>query len=123
LTLLPTTLAIARLAPDARIPAWATGGAFFSLTQTAEELSIVCEQSHIPGDLSAIERDWRALKLEGPVPFSETGVVAGLSRPLAEAGIGIFVISTYDTDYLLVKSADLPQTILALRDAGYEVAG
>jgi hypothetical protein len=123
LTVLPATLAVVRLAPEARIPAWATGGGFFSLTQTAEELSIVCEQSHVPADVAAIERDWRALKLEGPIPFGETGVVAGLSRPLAEAGIGIFVISTYDTDYLLVKATDLARACDALRSAGYEIAG
>ena len=122
LTVLAPMFAIVRLAPDSRIPAWATGGTFYSLTQTAEELSIVCVQSHVPADVEKAERDWRCLKLEGPISFSVTGVVASLSKPLADAGIGIFIVSTYDTDYLLVKSADLTRTLATLRAAGYEVA-
>ncbi|MBI2681778.1 MAG: ACT domain-containing protein [Acidobacteriales bacterium] len=122
LTALTPIFCIVRLAPDARIPAWATGGSFYSLTQTKDELSIVCEQAHVPADVEKAERDWRCLNLEGPIPFGVTGVVAGLSKPLAEAGIGIFIVSTYDTDYLLVKSAEFARAVSTLRAAGYEVA-
>jgi hypothetical protein len=120
LTLLPDTFAICRLHADAPIPAWASGGSFLSITRTAEELSIVCEQSGLPQDIRC-ERDWRCLQLAGPIPFTTVGVLASLVQPLAEAKVGVFAISTFDTDYLLVKAADLTRALDALRQSGHSV--
>jgi hypothetical protein len=112
--------AVARLAPDAPIPDWATMAAIFSITRTADELSIVAPEAAVPGDVRA-ERGWRALKIAGPIDFALTGVLASVLQPLAEARIGIFAISTFDTDYVLVRAETLTSTIAALRAAGHEV--
>ena len=77
-------------------------GAFTSITRTPDELSIVCDEDAVPADIKA-ERGWRTLRIEGPIPFEMVGVAAALLSPLAEAGISIFLVSTFDTDYLLVK--------------------
>ena len=120
-TLLPGTLAVCRLDPAAAIPAWAAAaGPFASITRTADELSIVCPDSSVPpGTVSA--SGWRALKLEGPFDFSVTGLVASFSGALAEAGISLMVVCTYDTDYLLVRGLDLDRTIAALEAGGYRI--
>jgi hypothetical protein len=120
LTLLPDTLAVCRLDADATVPPWATVGNFFSITRTAEELSIVCLQSAIPDGIKC-ERDWRCLKLAGPIPFTTAGVLASLVQPLAEAGVSVFAISTFDTDYLLVKAVDLQPAIDALGPRGHSL--
>lgn len=120
LAILPSPLAVCRLAPDAAVPEWARG-AFLSITRTADELSVVCDDGAVPAEIHA-ERDWRGLKLEGPIPFEMTGVAAALLAPLAAAGISIFLVSTYDTDYLLLKSPDFERALGVLRGAGYEIA-
>lgn len=112
--------AVCRLDHNAPIPAWASAGTLFSITRTADELSIVCPQSLVP-DAIRCERGWRCLRVAGTMAFSMVGVVASLSQPLAEAGIGIFVISTFDTDYLLVKDNDLEKAVIALRATGHAV--
>jgi uncharacterized protein len=120
LTVLPERLAVCRLDPDAGLPAWAQRGSLWSITRTADELSIVCAAAAVPPDVRA-ERDWRALKVAGPLPFSLTGVLASLATPLAEAGISIFALSSYDTDYLLVREARLDAAITTLRGVGHRV--
>jgi hypothetical protein len=119
LTLLADRYAIARLTPDAPVPAWAfpARAALASVTRTAEELSIVCRESDVPHDAAPVERGWRALRLAGPIPFETVGVVAGLAAPLAAAGVPVFVLSTYDTDVLLVREADLGRARAALGGA------
>jgi uncharacterized protein len=119
LSILPSPVAVCRLAPDAAVPDWARG-AFLSITRTADELSIVCDDDAVPAEIQA-ERNWRVLKLEGPIPFEMTGVAAALLAPLAAAGISIFLVSTYDTDYLLLKSASFERALGVLRGAGYEI--
>jgi uncharacterized protein len=119
LSILPSPVAVCRLAPGAAVPDWARG-AFLSVTRTADELSIVCDDDAVPAEIQA-ERDWRVLKLEGPIPFEMTGVAAALLAPLAAAGISIFLVSTYDTDYLLLKSASFERALGVLRGAGYEI--
>lgn len=99
---LADTFAIIRLAPDAAIPLWATSDDFTSITRTADELSIVCPTKNLPPDIHSSHR-WICLKLEGPFPFSQTGVLLSFIRPLSENGIPIFAISTYDTDYVLIQ--------------------
>jgi hypothetical protein len=117
-------LVVCRLAPDAPIPAWALEGGFLCVVRTRDELSIVCTEDvygedQIPNRASA-ERGWMALKLEGPFPFSMTGVLASFLQPLAEAQIPIFAISTFDTDYVLIKRDNLGQAVAALGAAGHE---
>lgn len=119
LRLLPERLAIVRLPPGAAVPAWAWTGPLASVTRTADELSVVCLERSAPATEQA-ERGWRALMVEGPLDFSQTGVLAALTAPLAEAGVSVFTISTYDTDYLLVREEDLPAATGALRAAGHQ---
>jgi hypothetical protein len=113
LTLLSEKLAVCKLAPGKSIPAWATKGKFFSVTKTLDELSIVCDENLIPPKTKA-EKNWRAFKLEGPFDFSLTGILSSVLSPLAEAGISIFALSTYDTDYILIKADKLEQAVPVL---------
>ena len=120
LEILEDRLAVARLPPDEPLPSWPSGD-FLSITRTAEELSIVCDDRAVPHDVRA-ERGWRILKVHGPIPFETTGVAAALISPLADAGISVFLISTFDTDYLLVKEAGFADALRVLRDAGHQAA-
>ena len=106
LSVLPGRFAVCRLEPSSPIPAWLPERGFVSVTRTDDELSIVCEESRVPAGVKA-QAGWAALALRGPFEFSEVGVLASVTEPLANAGIGIFVISTFDTDYLLVAQQNL----------------
>lgn len=114
--------AVVRLEPDAALPDWAQRGHFRSVTRSDDEMSIVCRQEDVPLDASA-ERGWVCFKVEGPVDFSLTGVVTSLVAPLADAEIPIFLISTFETDYLLVREHDLHRAVEALTLAGHSVDG
>jgi len=114
LRVLPGELVVARLAPDAPLPP-----AFFSATRTDAELSVVCAPQEVPPGAPA-EPGWRALEVAGPLDFGLTGVLASIAVPLAEAGVSIFAVSTYDTDYILVR--DLEAAVSALREAGHDVS-
>jgi uncharacterized protein len=124
LMLLPHRYAIFRLPPHEKPsfvwPKLADGAGFVSLTHTHEELSGVCEESSLPADVAA-QRGRRLLRVKGPLEFSLTGILASLTGPLAEAGVSIFSISTYDTDYLLLAEQDLELGIAALERAGHTV--
>ena len=100
--ILSQPLAVCRLAPGAPIPSSILDLAFCAITRTDEELSIVLPVDQVESGWE-VEKVWRGLKVEGPLDFSMVGVIAKISAPLADAGIPIFVISTFDTDYLLVK--------------------
>jgi hypothetical protein len=120
-------LAVCRLASDAPIPTWALQEKFFCVARARDELSIVCPEkacaaSQMP-DGAAIERGWIALQLEGPFPFSMTGVLASVLQPLADARVSVFAISTFDTDYVLIKHADVERALTALAAAGHEMVG
>jgi hypothetical protein len=117
-TLIDGRYAIVRLPADAAIPPWAHG-ALVSITRTRRELSIVCNESSVP-DVVA-DRGWRCLELAGPLPLDQTGVAAAFTSVLAKAKIALFVIATYDTDYVLVRDATLERATAALRKAGYTV--
>jgi hypothetical protein len=107
LSLLPEKLAICHFGKNAPIPVWAQHNcSFFSLTKTHNELSIVCSQEEIPENIRA-EKNWRAFMLEGPQDMYSVGIIAKLSVPLAKAGISIFNISTYETDYVLIEEKNL----------------
>jgi len=120
LDLMTGSFAICRLEPHAVVPPWATGMAFSSITRTANELSIVCASGAVP-DAVLAQRGYRALTVRGPLDFSLVGIAAALTRILAEASISIFLVSTYDTDYLFVREADLDRAVAALRAAGHTV--
>ena len=115
-SVLPGTLAVCRLHASERVPSWALElhEGLVSITRTPDELSIVCPQEAVPPD-TQVEEDFRALMVPGPIPFEETGVLAALATPLAAAGISIFAIATYDTDYVLVRERDLDRALQALR--------
>lgn len=122
LQLLPDTLAICRLPPEAAIPDWAANaGAFVTITRTPEELSITTLQSAVPPTVAS-ERDYRAFRVRGTLPPNLVGIFLSMAEPLARAGLGIFAISTFDTDYVLVKARDLQAAIDALRAAGHDVS-
>jgi hypothetical protein len=112
------SFAISRLSPDVAVPDWALRGTFSSITSTAEELSVVCPQAQVPPEITH-EGDWACLKLQGPFPFSETGILTSFVQPLSERAIPVFAISTFDTDYVLVKQGWVDQAVAALRDAGH----
>lgn len=118
---LPHLLAVCRLESNTPVPAWATSANFFSITRTADELSIVCPQDLVSDNIQS-EPGWRCLRVAGAMDFLLVGVVASLVAPLAHAGISVFVISTFNTDYLLVKDSKLEAALSALRAAGHEVA-
>ncbi len=119
LSVLAGSIAVARLSPDQEIPSWVwRNRSFLSLTYTTDELSIVCPGSSVPADVRC-EKDWVAIKVQGPLDFSLTGVLASLASPLAAHGIPIFAISTFDTDYLLVKEQHLSRAREALEQAGH----
>ena len=123
LDLLAETFAICRLAPDAAVPEWATAPApFLSISRTADELSITAPQPTVPAGVRS-ERDYRALRVRGVLAPELVGILLSIAEPLAKAGVSIFAVSTFDTDYVLVKARDLAAALDALRGAGHEVTG
>lgn len=115
---MPGLFVVCRLGPDADIPAWVPGGSLVSISRTQDELSIVCPQpSPLPPE--KCEPGWACLKLEGPFPFSMTGVLSSFLAPLAERKIPIFAVSTFDTDYVLIKHQNLVDAVGALESAGH----
>ena len=119
LSLLPDNYSICRLAPEADIPPWALAGDFFSITRTEEELSLVCSQQVVPAGVQC-EKGYRCIMVLGPLDFSLSGILASLTASLAEAGISVFAISTFHTDYLLVKADNLKRTVAKLQEAGHD---
>jgi hypothetical protein len=120
LSLLPERFAIARLEPDTPVPSWASQGPFFSITRTADELSVVTAARNVPDGVQK-QALFRVLKVHGPFALSEIGVVSALAAPLADAKISLFVISTFDTDYLLVSPEQLQAAVATLEKAGHKV--
>ena len=122
LDVLPGRLAVCRLAPDAPLAPWMDEVAVSSISRTTAELSVVCAEASVPEGVR-VEAGWRALALRGPIDFALTGVLVRILQPLAEADVGIFALSTYDTDLVLVKEVQLADAVAALRDAGLDVVG
>jgi hypothetical protein len=124
LTVLPGRFAVCQLPPTAPIPSWACSGDFYSITRTLDELSVICAQDLLPLDLPEnlpVGREWVLLRVEGPFAFDVTGVVATLSGSLAQAGVVVLTVATYQTDYLLVKAEQLENAIGALTGSGHKV--
>lgn len=120
LKILPARLAICRLPTDALLPDWLAGGPLWAAAHTAEELSLVCEAASVPAGVRS-EGPWSALKVDGPLDFALTGILASLAGPLASAGVSLFALSTFDTDYILVREERLADAVAALEAAGHSV--
>ncbi|AVS72752.1 ACT domain-containing protein [Paracidovorax cattleyae] len=115
---LPFRYAVSRLAPSSAFPEWADGDGFVSVTRTSEELSVVCRQERVPSHVQA-ERDWKAFRFVGPFAFGATGIVLSVVQPLSKAGIGVFVVSTFDGDHLLLQERDTAAGQALLMAAGH----
>lgn len=120
LTLLPARYAVAQLPADAALPAWWPTAGMRHAGWTDDELSLVCEEHHVPEDVRC-QRGWRMFKLQGPFDFALTGILKAVLDPLAAAGVGIFALSTYDTDYVLVQAHQLDEACGALSSAGHRI--
>jgi len=120
LRLLPERFAICRLPADAPAPPFPQASALHAVTRTAEELSVVCVEANAPEE-ARVERGFRCLKVEGPFDLGVVGVMASLAVPLARAGVSVFVVSTFDTDYVLVRDPQLEDGIRALEAEGHRV--
>jgi len=120
LELLPERLAICRLDAKAPVPPWAQKGNFTTITRTTEELSVVCPDASVPRDIKC-ETGRRAFRVSGTLDFAAVGILAALANPLAQAEISTFVISTYDTDYVMVDESVLEKAIRVLEAAGHRV--
>jgi uncharacterized protein len=118
LSILPETFTIVGLATTASIPAWATQGSFFSVTRTPDELSLVVDETLVPPGVQS-QGGWRVMKVHGPFVLAEVGVLASLAGPLAAAKISAFVVSTFDTDYVLVANENLAPAVSTLERAGH----
>lgn len=117
----PERWAVCRLASDANVPEWATGPArLVVVARTGSELSIVAPEAQAPAGVQA-EKGFRVIEVCGPVPFGVVGLIASIARALAEAGVSLLPIGTYDTDYVLVKELDLPRAVEALGGAGFRI--
>ena len=120
LDVLPGAFAICRWPAGEALPAWVNHGGFVSVTRTPTELSAVCAAEAVPAG-TVCEAPWRMFAVRGPIDFALTGVLASLATPLADAAITIFAVSTYDTDYVLVRAADLERAVEVLTKAGHRV--
>jgi hypothetical protein len=113
---------VCRLHPAEPLPAWAQGPGFSSVTRTAEELSIVCPSARVPAGIRA-ESGWKLLRFAGTFDFGAVGVLASVTAPLAEAGISLLALGTFDTDYVLIKAARLDEAARSLATAGHTLSG
>lgn len=121
LDLLEGNFVICRLSSSSSLPSWAFNGPFISITKTDDELSIITLDDHrLPKDIKC-ERTWKCLKLKGPFPFDMTGVLSSILNPLAKADIPILAISTFDTDYVMIKDKNLEIAADVLRQNGHVV--
>ncbi len=122
LSLLPVSLAVCQLPSQATVPTWLKSDDLLAVIRTKEELTIVCDAECVPAGV-VVEAGWRCWKVQGPLDFSLVGVLAGLANALAQAGVSIFVVSTYATDYILVKNSNLSRSREALMQKGYQILG
>jgi uncharacterized protein len=120
LDLLPGTFAICRLPADAPLPALPPTGAVRSITITDREISIVCPEADAPAG-AKVGGGWSALSIAGPVPFDLAGVLVSVLAPLSAAGLGVFALSTFDSDVVLVRSTTIDRAIALLTTAGHTV--
>jgi uncharacterized protein len=117
---LPDTLAVCRISLDSELEMWFLSEPFFVMLRSDDTLTIVCSQEKVPPEVQQ-ERGWRALKIEGSFDFPETGILESVLKPLAEAALGIFAVSSFETDYVLVKDGDFEVARRALEESGHDV--
>lgn len=117
---MPERLAVCRLGPGDELPREVLQASFWSVTRTAGELSLVIPEAFIPPRCRC-ERGWRAFQVAGPLDLSLTGVLNAITAPLAQAGISLFALSTFDTDYVLVREKDLDAACAVLTEAGHQL--
>ena len=122
LSVLPGEYAVSRLSPETTPPVWAMQGDFWTVSRTTDELSVLCAADLVPDNVQT-QKGWAALKLHGPFEFTLTGILASVLNPLKAAEIGIFAVSTFDTDYVLIPQNQRTEAITALRAAGHQVQG
>jgi len=118
--ILQETFVICRLDKDAPIPDWAVRGNLYSVTRTKNELSIVCPLINVPKGI-VCNQGWSCLKVKGPLDLSLTGIISSIASTLERENISLFSISTYDTDYVMVKEKNLEKAIFALTEAGHRI--
>jgi hypothetical protein len=121
LQILKDRYAIFRFEPDSEIPDWIKNSDFYSFSKTKNELSVVGRNPERPFEELNVNQDWRILKIPGPLNFSLTGIIAEISGILGKSNIPVFIISTYDTDYFMVKDQDLAKSIDSLEAFGHEI--
>lgn len=112
--------AVCWLPHGSAVPAWMTASSIYSIVQTLDELSVICREEVVPDSVHC-ERGWRCVRVAGAMPFNLTGVLASITLPLAQAGISVFAFSTFDTDYLLVKSESWQAAQAAWQQAGHSL--
>lgn len=122
LCVLPENYAICSFPPDASLPEWADRPSIFSVTKTPKEITIVCEESHVPGECQKSE-NWKCIKIEGCFDLDVVGVLASITEPLAQNKISLYVISTFDTDYVLIHANDMDKAISCLSEFGHSFVG
>ncbi|MGD8992773.1 MAG: ACT domain-containing protein [Desulfobacterales bacterium] len=120
LKILPDRMSVCRYEPTAALPDWIDRSAFYSITRTEKELTLVCREALVPPGTKC-ESGWRCFCVEGVLDFSEIGIIFSISQPLANIGVSVFTISTYGTDYFLVKEKELAKAVDALRAAEHEI--
>ena len=120
LFLLPGRMAICRLDPEDEPPPWASSGVFSSVTRTKAELTVVCQEENVPGGITC-NKNWRGLRIGGVLDLSETGILSSLTAPLAGEGISVYALSTYSTDFILIKEENLSRAVFALSQEGHKV--
>jgi uncharacterized protein len=122
LNVLSGRYAVSQLPANSPIPSWVPSTGFSSVSRTADELSIVCDQSVVPAGIKH-QGDWACLSLVGPFEFTLVGILTAVLIPLRDAGVGIFALSTFDTDYVMVAAPKIDTALAALRAAGHTVTG
>jgi hypothetical protein len=120
LKILPDRMAVCRFEPSSERPEWIDTSGFYSITNTREELTLVCREALVPPGTKC-QRGWRCFRIQGVLDFSEIGIMFSITQPLAKSGVSIFAISTYNTDYFLVKEKDLAKAIDALIASGHQI--
>ena len=122
LIILKDTYTIYKFKSSSKTPRWIENSEFYSVTKTKDELSIVCKQMEVKLPAGGVvDKNWRMIKIIGPLDLSLTGIIAEISSVLAMSGIPVFTISTYHTDYFMVKEENLDKAIVALKDNGYKM--
>lgn len=115
----PGLYSVARLAPDALLPDWAQGANLLAMVRARDELTIVCDAQHIPPEVTQ-DGPWVCWRSIGPFDFQETGILHALVSPISDAGIGVFVLCTFDGEHILVPQADAERAAQALNQAGHQ---